>query len=37
MMIELPDYDIQKSVGEYLYSIDQKVCINQRINDNLAA
>ncbi len=35
MMIELPDYDIQKSVGEYLYSIDQKVCINQRINDNL--
>lgn len=37
MMIELPDYDIQKSVGEYLYSIDQKVCINQRIDDNLAA
>lgn len=35
MMIELPDYDIQKSVGEYLYSIDQKVCINQMINDNL--
>lgn len=35
MMIELPDYDIQKSIGEYLDSIDQKVCINQKINDNL--
>lgn len=37
LMIALPNYEVQKSIGEYLYSIDQKMYINQRINDNLAA
>lgn len=37
LMIELPDYDAQKAIGEYLYSIDQKVYINEKINDHLAA
>ena len=37
LMVDLPDYEIQKAVGEYLYSIDQKAYINQQINDNLYA
>lgn len=35
LMIDLPDYDTQRAIGEYLYSIDQKAYINQQINDNL--
>lgn len=35
LMVELPDYDTQKAIGEYLYSIDHKAYINQKINDNL--
>ena len=35
MLIDLPKYNVQKAIGEYLHFIDQKAYINQQINDNL--
>ena len=33
--ITIPDISVQRKIVEYLYSIDQKIETNQRINDNL--
>ena len=35
--IILPSEKEQKTIGRYLYSLDQKISVNQTINDNLAA
>lgn len=35
--IELPSFDIQKRIGSLLKSLDDKIAINNRINNNLAA
>jgi len=35
--ITIPDIAVQRKIVEYLYTIDQKIETNQRINDNLAA
>ena len=32
----LPSIDEQKKIIEYLYTLDKKIVVNQRINDNLA-
>lgn len=37
IMVDLPDLNVQKAIGEYLYSIDQKSYVNRKINDNLYA
>jgi len=37
MLVPLPEITVQQAIGAYLYSIDQKVYINNKINDNLAA
>ena len=37
LMVALPDIETQRLIGEYLYAIDRKAYINNRINDNLAA
>lgn len=34
--IILPSEKEQKTIGRYLYSLDQKISVNQTINDNLA-
>ena len=33
--IALPSEKEQKIIGRYLYTIDQKISVNQAINDNL--
>lgn len=33
----LPPIIVQKQIVEYLYMFDQKIAVNQQINDNLAA
>ena len=33
----LPDIEIQRRIGRFLYSLEQKTEINKEINDNLAA
>mgnify|MGYP003536337114 CR=1 FL=1 len=35
MNIYLPSYDTQKQIGDLLYKIEQKIKINNEINDNL--
>jgi len=35
IFIELPSFSIQESIGNYLATFDDKIEINQRINDNL--
>lgn len=35
MTISLPDMTTQKAIGNYLAIIDQKVCLNKEINENL--
>lgn len=35
LMVDLPEYAIQEAIGVYMYSIDRKIYINQKINDNL--
>ena len=35
--INVPNYDTQKQIGEYLKMLDDKIKINNEINDNLAA
>lgn len=35
--ILLPSIDIQKRIVEYLYMFDEKIALNNAINDNLAA
>ena len=35
--IALPSEKEQKIIGRYLYTIDQKISVNQAINDNLAS
>ena len=35
LMVALPDIETQRLIGEYLYAIDRKAYINNRINDNL--
>ena len=37
IFVPLPEMRIQKAIGEYLFSIDEKAYINQQINDNLVA
>ncbi len=37
MMVELPEIDVQCSIGSYLHSLDAKIDCNRQINDNLAA
>lgn len=33
----VPDIDVQRKIGHTLYSLERKVNLNERINDNLAA
>ena len=35
--IEVPDYETQKRIGDILSALDNKIALNNRINDNLAA
>ncbi|MFS4463789.1 restriction endonuclease subunit S [Faecalibacterium wellingii] len=35
--INLPDYTTQERIASLLLSIDRKIELNQKINDNLAA
>lgn len=35
LIIAVPQLDIQKKIGAYLAQIDEKITINERINDNL--
>lgn len=35
--VTIPDITAQRKIVDYLYAIDQKIDINHRINDNLAA
>ena len=37
MLVPLPEIAVQQAIGAYLYTIDQKAHINNKINDNLAA
>ena len=37
IVIEIPEYEQQKAISDVLESIDAKIKINNRINDNLAA
>lgn len=37
VMIDLPDIEIQKKIAGFLSAIDEKICINNQINENLAA
>lgn len=37
MLVPLPKITVQQAIGAYLYTIDQKAYINNKINDNLAA
>ena len=36
-MVSLPSKDVQNAVVSILASLDEKIAINERINDNLAA
>lgn len=36
MLVPLPEITVQQAIGAYLYTIDQKAYINNKINDNLA-
>ena len=35
MLVPLPETTVQQAIGVYLYTIDQKAYINNKINDNL--
>ena len=35
MLVPLPEITVQQAIGAYLYTIDQKAYINNKINDNL--
>ena len=35
--LDLPELEIQKKVGSLLKSFDDKIALNKKINDNLAA
>ncbi len=35
--VDIPDVTVQKRVSTILADIDEKICINKKINDNLAA
>lgn len=35
--IDLPDMQIQKAISKVLSVIDEKITLNNKINDNLAA
>ena len=35
MLVPLPEITVQQAIGSYLHTIDQKVYINNKINDNL--
>ena len=35
MMIPIPNMDIQKSIGDFYYTISEKTELNKKINDNL--
>lgn len=37
IMVRIPEYDIQKKVSSILRSLDDKIVINNQINDNLSA
>lgn len=37
LIIDVPDVETQRAIGNYLYSIDRKVELNAKVNDNLAA
>ena len=37
LIVDIPDEDIQESIASVLSGIDDKIEINERINDNLAA
>lgn len=37
LIIDVPDVETQRAIGNYLYSIDRKAEINAKVNDNLAA
>ena len=37
IMIPIPNMDIQKSIGDFYYTISEKTELNKKINDNLAA
>ena len=37
LMLRLPPLQVQKQIGTILSSIDDKIELNNRINDNLAA
>lgn len=36
IMIPIPNMDIQKSIGDFYYTISEKTELNKKINDNLA-
>ena len=35
--VYLPNYSVQKKIGDFLYHLEVKIQLNSRINDNLAA
>lgn len=35
LIIDVPDVETQRAIGNYLYSIDRKVELNAKVNDNL--
>ena len=35
--LSVPDLDEQRRIGDFLARIDEKIALNDRINDNLAA
>ena len=37
LVLPIPDISIQEKIGRILKAIDDKICYNQQINDNLAA
>ena len=36
IMIPIPNMDIQKSIGDFYYTISEKIELNKKINDNLS-
>lgn len=35
LLIPVPDYDLQKKIGDFYYEFSEKIELNERINDNL--
>ena len=34
--VYLPEYDVQKKIGDFLYTLEEKIKVNTKINDNLS-